>query len=178
MLLRLLVSIPTLLGGFLVGKKKVQIYLCLNSKVGLEHMTGHGNCGSYATECKYSKLPSYWFSLRRQMGGEIPRTVDIHNPRLDTKVSIDIPENVELDSIALYNLFRRENVIKMCMELLPVVPDWQYLVEGEFKKGKSLQLAWRVNANLDWVWLETDIEGNERDWAVLCGLAFKHVRQT
>ncbi|KAF9565683.1 hypothetical protein CPC08DRAFT_629344 [Agrocybe pediades] len=120
-----------------------------------------------------SRAYDWIWQLWKQMGGEMPRTVDIHNPRLNTKVTIDVPENAELDSTALYDLFKRENVIKMCMELLPAVPDWQHLVETEIKKGKSLQLAWRLKANLDWVWLETDVEDKERDWAVLCGLAFR-----
>ena len=108
------------------------------------------------------------------MGGRMPRTMDIHNPRLSTKVTIDIPETEEIEG-GLYCLFKRENVIHLCMESLQNVPDWKFLIEKEIKKGKSLQLAWRVDTNLDWVWLETDVCGETRDWAVLCGLVFKQV---
>jgi len=109
------------------------------------------------------------------MGGEIPRSVDIHNPRLATKVTIDIPESSEFDTDSLYCLFKRHNVIELCMETLRKVPEWKYLMEGEMIDGRSLQLAWRVNANLDWVWLDDDVFGKPRDWSVLCGLAFKQV---
>jgi len=109
------------------------------------------------------------------MGGEIPRSVDIHNPRLATKVTIDIPESSEFDTDNLYCLFKRHNVIELCMETLRKVPEWKYLMEGEMIDGRSLQLAWRVKANLDWVWLDDDVFGKPRDWSVLCGLAFKQV---
>jgi len=109
------------------------------------------------------------------MGGEIPRSVDIHNPRLATKVTIDIPESSEFDTDNLYCLFKRHNVIELCMETLRKVPEWKYLMEGEMIDGRSLQLAWRVKANLDWVWLDDDVFGKPSDWSVLCGLAFKQV---
>ncbi len=58
------------------------------------------------------------------------------------------------------------------MEALHKVPDYKYLVEKALHNGKSPQLAWRFQANLDWVWLDEDVFGNPRDWSVLCGLAF------
>ena len=108
----------------------------------------------------------------------MPKTVDIHNPGFSTKVTIDIakPEDTVTENGGLHCLFKRENVIELCMESLRNLPDWKLLVEKEIKEGKSLQLAWRVDTNLDWVWLDTDVLGETRDWAVLCGLAFKQVR--
>lgn len=109
------------------------------------------------------------------MGGKIPRSIDIHSPRLSTKVTIDVPEGEELQNGSLYRVFKRENILNLCMNALRKVPDWDYLMESQLAKGKSLQLAWRVDANLDWIWLETDVSEKPRDWAVLCGLPFKHV---
>ncbi|KAF8809576.1 hypothetical protein BYT27DRAFT_7094201 [Phlegmacium glaucopus] len=120
-----------------------------------------------------SRAYDWIWQLWRHMGGRMPRTVDIHNPGLSTKVTIDIPEDADTEGGGLYSLFKRENVIKLCVESLRSVPDWKFLMEKEINGGKSLQLAWRVDANLDWVWLETDVFGEPRDWAVLCGLAFK-----
>jgi len=138
-------------------------------------MTGCGNYGM----CMYlEKKRNFNHSpnrVRQHMGGHMPKTLDIHNPGLSTKVTIDIPEAEDIDSGGLYSLFNRENVINLCVESLRSVPDWKFLMEREIKEGKSLQLAWRVDANLDWVWLETDVFGEPRDWAVLCGLAFKQV---
>ena len=110
------------------------------------------------------------------MGGRMPTTMDIYNPRLSTKVTIDIPEAEDAENGGPYSQFKRENVINLCMETLRKVPDWKFLMEKEIKEGKSLQLAWRVDANLDWIWLEKDVFGGTRDWAVLCGLVFKQVR--
>ena len=110
------------------------------------------------------------------MGGSMPKTVDIHNPGLSTKVTIDIGKSEDTENGGLFRLFRRENVIDLCTKSLRNIPNWKFLVEKEIKEGKSLQLAWRVDTNLDWVWLDTDILGETRDWAVLCGLPFKQVR--
>ena len=110
------------------------------------------------------------------MGGKIPRTIDIHSPRLNTKVTIDVPENEEMQNGTFHRVFKRENILNLCMGALRKVPDWNYLMENELEKGKSLQLDWRVDANLDWIWLETDISDKSRDWAVLSGLPFKKLR--
>ena len=110
------------------------------------------------------------------MGGSLPKTIDIHNPGLSTKVTIDNAKPKGTENGGLHFLFKRENVIDLCMKSLRNIPNWNFLVEKEIKEGKSLQLAWRVDMNLDWVWLDTDVLGDTRDWAVLCGLPFKQVR--
>ncbi|KDR82730.1 hypothetical protein GALMADRAFT_844524 [Galerina marginata CBS 339.88] len=120
-----------------------------------------------------SRAYDWCWQLWRQMGGQIPRTIDVYNPRLSTKVTIEVSEEDQLNSAALYQLFKRENILNLCMETLRKVPHYKYLVVGEIEKGKSLQLAWRLDATLDWMWLETDVSGKHRDWSVLCGLAFK-----
>lgn len=130
--------------------------------------------------CDVSKIEILSYSsnrIRRHMGGRMPRTIDIRNPGLSTKVTIDIPEAEDTVNGGLYYLFKRENVIKLCMKSLRSVLDWKFLMERLTKEENSLQLAWRVDANLDWIWLETDVFGETRDWAVLCGLAFKQVRR-
>ena len=106
----------------------------------------------------------------------MPKTMDIHNPGLSTKVTIDITKPEDTENGGLYYLFKREDVIDLCVKSLRNIPNWKFLVEKEAKEGKSLQLAWRVDTNLDWVWLDTDVLGETRDWAVLCGLPFKQVR--
>ena len=46
----------------------------------------------------------------------------------------------------------------------------------QLERGVRLGLAWRMNTNLDWIWLDEDVRGNPRYWAVLYGLALKQVR--
>jgi len=109
------------------------------------------------------------------MGGQIPTSIDIYNPGMSAKVTIDIPYVEGSNADSLYSTFTRENIIKLCVETLRDMPDWKYLMEGQIQAGKSIQLAWRVGANLDWIWLEEDVCGNHRNWSVLCGIAFKQV---
>lgn len=101
--------------------------------------------------------------------------MDVYNPRLNTKVTINIPETDGTHSSDFYRVFRRENIIRLCLGSLEKVPDYKYLIEYAVQAGKSAQLAWRYQANLDWVWLDDDVFGDSREWAVLCGLAFKQV---
>ena len=115
-------------------------------------------------------------SCRRHLGGLIPRTIEVHNPRLNTKVTIDIPDGDGSNNGALYCTLRRDNIIELCVESLQKVPDYKFLWERALDNGKSLQLAWRYQANLDWVWLDEDVFGKVREWSVLCGLALKHVK--
>ncbi|EDR13810.1 uncharacterized protein LACBIDRAFT_188344 [Laccaria bicolor S238N-H82] len=120
-----------------------------------------------------SRAYDWFWLLWRHMGGQLPATLDIRNPQLNTKVSVDIPEGYILNSEKLYSMFRRENIISLCMDTLQAVPQWYHLIERELEKGKALQLCWRVDSNVDWVWLDDDVYGVSREWSVLCGLAFK-----
>ncbi|KAG5650960.1 hypothetical protein H0H81_010398 [Sphagnurus paluster] len=107
---------------------------------------------------------------RRTLGGELPTTIEVRNPRLDSRVKIDIPQ---ADSGQVAQVFSRENTIALCANALRSVPDWKNLMERTITNSKMLQLAWRVDTKLDWIWLDDDIEGLERQWAVLCGLVMK-----
>jgi hypothetical protein len=109
------------------------------------------------------------------MGGQLPSTIEVRNPRLDATVKIDVPA-AENDRI--YTVFSRDNIIRLCMDSLRSVPDWKNVIERQMMKGQTLQLAWRVDTNLDWIWLEHDTNGDPRQWAVLCGLALQQVSIT
>lgn len=83
-----------------------------------------------------------------------------------------------LDQVELYKMFTRRNIIALCLQSLRSVPDFKYLVEHEITEGKTIELAWRMDTNLDWIWLDDDVYGEPRYWAVLCGLALKKVSHT
>ncbi|KAG6866302.1 hypothetical protein C0991_006398 [Blastosporella zonata] len=104
------------------------------------------------------------------LGSKLPETIEVRNPRVNTRVKIDIPPG---DSDRLSTVFSRENLIALCKSTLASVPDWKNLIEREMEEGKTLELAWRRDTNIDWVWLDHDVNGHERRWAVLCGLALK-----
>jgi len=115
-----------------------------------------------------SRAYDWIWQLWREMGGQLPSTIEVRNPRLDTTVRIDVPI-AENDQI--YKVFSRDNVIRLCMDSLRSVPDWKNVIERQMAKGQTLQLAWRADTNIDWIWLQHDAYRDPRRWAVLCGLA-------
>ncbi len=99
--------------------------------------------------------------------------IEVRNPTLDAKVKIDVPTITTVEGYS--RMFTRTNVIALCLQSFRKVPDWKEVIEREIGSGKVLELAWRMDTNLDWVWLEDDVYGQQRGWVVLCGLAFKQV---
>jgi hypothetical protein len=89
---------------------------------------------------------------------------------MDSRVKIEMQDTD--DGIATFN---RDNIIALCRKVLKKYPDWEFIVERELEMGKHLELAWRMETKLDWVWLDDDVDGKTREWAVLCGLALKQV---
>ncbi|KAJ2935108.1 hypothetical protein H1R20_g1931, partial [Candolleomyces eurysporus] len=80
----------------------------------------------------------------------------------------------QIDNQELYAVFTPDNIVELCMNSLRSVPDWFALVERELtEQGKRLELCWRRDAHLDWLWLDEDIYGKTRPWAILAGLAVK-----
>jgi hypothetical protein len=94
---------------------------------------------------------------------------------MDSRVKIDIPSSVSLATDEGMGMFSRQNIIALCRKSLKNFRDWESIVERELEKGKHLELAWRMEMKLDWIWLDDDVDGKSREWAVLCGLALKQV---
>lgn len=63
----------------------------------------------------------------------------------------------------------------LCKRVLNSVEEYDAVIGKALAEGSSLQLAWRVDARLDWVWQTEDVTGKPRDWAVLYGLPLKQV---
>lgn len=123
-----------------------------------------------------SRAWDWTWQLWRYLGGTLPPSIEVHNPRLNSTVTIDIPYRLQVDTDELYAMFTRDNIIQLCVQSLSTVPDWFALVEQEITQhGKRLDLCWRRDAHLDWLWLDEDVYGNERPWATLAGLAVQKV---
>jgi hypothetical protein len=121
-------------------------------------------------------IPSSYSSIglhRRYLGGRIPPTIEIRNPRLGARVNIDIPAEYMEGRKDGNPMFCRENLIELCTTALGSVPDWDFIIQRRIKEGRSLELAWRLDTKLDWVWQNECVDGTPRNWAVLCGLALK-----
>ena len=113
---------------------------------------------------------------RRHMGGELPPFIEVRAPALDTRMKIDIPHYNTADINAAYEVFTKPNIVSLCQKSLQAVPEYEALIAHQLRNGASLELAWRVDTILDWVWQLSDVTGKIREWAVLCGLAIKQVR--
>jgi hypothetical protein len=113
-------------------------------------------------------------SIRRYLGGKLPDTIDIHCPALGTRVRVDIPD-LDHGASDSWKRFTRSYLIKACGRSLRGLPDWDSMMESPAFRGSRLELAWRKESKLDWVWQETDEEGREIDWQVLFGLALRQV---
>ncbi|KAJ3568113.1 hypothetical protein NP233_g5925 [Leucocoprinus birnbaumii] len=121
-----------------------------------------------------SRAYDWTWQLWRTLGGEIPKSIDIRNPRLGTKVAFELPALNLVDLGTAIKMLSRRNIIALCMKTLKPVPGWGNFVEHEHQRGRTLQLAWRSGAHVDWVWNDQNAEGEQREWSALCGLAFKN----
>ena len=111
--------------------------------------------------------------FRRHKDGRLPPFIEIKNPSVETRMRVDVPGFDTADISAAYKVFQKENVVLLCQRYLQRAPEYRALLEHELAGGAKFELAWRLNSELDWVWQDTDVQGNARQWAVLCGLALK-----
>jgi hypothetical protein len=112
------------------------------------------------------------------MGGTVPRTVDIQNPHLGSKVAFELPNLDLMDHETAIRMFSGRNIIALCIKSMKPIPGWTNFIEREKKKGRTLQLAWRSETHVDWVWEDQASEDGYREWTVLFGLALKSVSLT
>ena len=96
-------------------------------------------------------------------------------PLVDIRLKIDIPDSVNDQTNADLTSFTKANLVELCVKALGRIQDWKMLIQRQLEMGAQLELAWRMGTQLDWVWWQEDIEGKEREWAVLAGLALSQV---
>ncbi|KAJ6508926.1 Pleckstrin homology domain-containing protein [Mycena sanguinolenta] len=112
-----------------------------------------------------SRAADWMWTIWRRLGGLLPPSLEILHPDLGTRVKMELP------GVEAPEMFTRENIVALCMHSLRRVKDWKELIDLQLSEGKEFQLTWRLGTQLDWVWLETDVLGEPRECAVLCGLA-------
>ena len=69
----------------------------------------------------------------------------------------------------------RDYVIRQCTNVLENSFAWKTVIELPITRGKRLELCWKMDTKLDWVWLRDDVDGVRRDWEVLFGLVIQKV---
>ncbi|GJE98302.1 hypothetical protein PsYK624_145290 [Phanerochaete sordida] len=120
-----------------------------------------------------TRAADWFWRLWLKLGGELPTSVELRAPRLDTRLRIDIPSSELSTHDKAYAIFTPENTVNLCKQVLHKVEDYDAVIGKAIHEGASLQLAWRVDAKLDWIWQAEDVTGQHRDWAVLYGLSIK-----
>lgn len=136
-------------------------------------------------------LAADWmWELWRELGGEIPEYIDVHIPVVDLRVRIPIPEEIPVGvpkkklSAGMqvmmanasyqsggegYKLVNRKSIIDTVLALGHKIPQWDEVTAKLQEMGLSYELAWRDQTTLDWVREERTSQGENREWAVLCG---------
>ncbi|GAA5963604.1 hypothetical protein JCM21900_000304 [Sporobolomyces salmonicolor] len=155
------------------------------SKRGYVHLR-HAGTNIFLFRARTSSIAKKWiWLLYRELGGQVPRTLEISVPDLGAKIRIpvprDLPQPQDNGVAALvsvedregegYRLLRAGSVIDACVEQLAKVGEWRGLVEEAQRHGTTFRLAWRRGGVLDWV--DEGLGGLERDWGVVGGVAFR-----
>ncbi|KAI0754967.1 Pleckstrin homology domain-containing protein [Daedaleopsis nitida] len=126
----------------------------------------------FKLKCRTRAVDWLWH-IWRHLGGQLPPYIEVRAPAIDTRLKVDVPGFDAADIDAAYDVFKRDNIVRLCEKYLRTAPEYRALLEREEAKGVRFDLAWRLNTDLDWVWKEEDVQGQARKWAVLCGLALK-----
>lgn len=72
-------------------------------------------------------------------------------------------------------MLSRHNVLESCQESLSGSHLYEKLIVPELERGRKLELCWRRGVNLEWIWVDEDIDGMPRDWAVVYFAGFREV---
>lgn len=134
----------------------------------------------FKPKCRTRAMDWCW-QLWRHLGGKIPTSIELRCPAIGTRIDLDVPAVDEANIDKAYRIFSRRNIIDTVQKSLAsscgshevASRDWKHVVEREIAAGTTLELAWNLEAKLDWVWKEEDVMGQPRPWAVLCGLAMQ-----
>ncbi|GAA5883845.1 hypothetical protein JCM16303_007411 [Sporobolomyces ruberrimus] len=126
---------------------------------------------------------SWIWSLFRELGGQIPRTLEISIPALGAKIRVPVPvdlpepEDAEIGARVTeedragegYRLLKARAVVDACVGQLGKVAEWKEIGEQAQALGATFRLAWRRDGVLDWV--EEGDDAVETDYAVIGGIA-------
>ncbi|KIR57141.1 spore wall assembly protein [Cryptococcus gattii Ru294] len=126
-----------------------------------------------------SRTLDWYWELWRDLGGQLPERIDISIPLMSTAIRMGISEDEETgqaDSGQLLRHFCPDMVVKTCWEMLRKKKAIDDIVQQAKRQGikdeGDLRLVWKANDGLlDWVAYPDTVEGKERPWALLAGLA-------
>jgi len=100
----------------------------------------------------------------------MPDCIEVSVPHLGSRVRFELPSAEFLEMGKAYQTVSRPYILDACRTSLGH-DDW----EQACNDGGKLEICWRKNGNLEWIWLDRDIDGNSRDWAVIYPIGFRQV---
>lgn len=150
-----------------------------------------------------STAADWTWDLWREVGGLIPENLDIKIPAYDLVVRFPIPEEIPCENasevmqkiapgsgqLALlshdgctsggegYKLMNRRRLTATMLALVSKNKEYQEVLQTTVSRGARLELAWRRDNILDWIIHDRTLDGQARDWSVLCGTVLKEARQ-
>ncbi len=129
------------------------------------------------------RATDWCWEIWRELGGELPTTLDVMVPALQMTVRLPMPTGDYLGDTSQFGTMSRQGVIKACEKALGSLPTFQRIKqqrESETGEVVELALAWQTNGRLDWVTQQQDldVEGRKRYWSVLGGFGTMPVSRT
>jgi hypothetical protein len=130
-----------------------------------------GKSGSHVFIIKISertRAADWFWELWRDLGGELPHRLDVQIPTLGTSVRLAIPQDdEEVGGRKTLDILNPRTVIDTCWEMLEGVYD-----HSQLERDTDVGLAWKTeDGRLDWLAFDTTVQGKDRRWAILVGLA-------
>ena len=134
----------------------------------LRHPGRHGTVIIFL-EPRCRTLSHDWaFSIRRELGHELPDITNINVPLLDVKISLEGGASVVHRS--------PHDVADQCLAALRPMPEWTAIIDSAVARGAMFSLAWQRGEQLEWIDYEHSVDGTPRHWAAALGPAPTKVR--
>ena len=107
---------------------------------------------------------------RIELGAALPDHIEVSCPLVHATVHMPVP-----DGGADWRAVTRDFVIDECSQAMDGSFAWQTVIQMPLLNGRRLELCWKLDTKLDWVWLKDDVDGRKREWEVLFGAALNQV---
>ncbi|OCB84999.1 hypothetical protein A7U60_g7956 [Sanghuangporus baumii] len=117
-----------------------------------------------------SRALDWIWNLWIELGAALPDHIEISCPLVHARVTLPVP-----DGGAGWREVTRDFVIDECSEAMEGSFAWQTVIQLPILNGRRLELCWRLDTRLDWVWLKNDVDGRKRDWEILFGAAISRL---
>lgn len=123
-----------------------------------------------------TRIQDLYWEMWNELDGELPPTIDIRSPGLQTTVRIPVPEEEYLGSNSAIRSLTRSKVLQQVTKSINSLSSFQDIIaqfREQTQEPPNLQLAWNFGGRLDWISPEEDksVENKPRPWNVMIGYA-------